>query len=109
MSQINVNSLLTQMRQLSSQIDSREVVPTDAPGQAPQADFGTLLKQSIASVANSQLDAGNKANAFERGDPGADLGSTMVAINKASLSLNALTQVRNKLTDAYSDIMNMQM
>ena len=47
------------------------------------------------------------AAAFERGDQGADLARTMVAIQKADLSLNAMTQVRNKLVDAYKDIMNM--
>jgi flagellar hook-basal body complex protein FliE len=31
----------------------------------------------------------------------------MVAVQKADLSLRALTEVRNKLVDAYKDIMNM--
>ena len=47
------------------------------------------------------------AAAFERGDPSADLGRTMVAIQKADLSLRAMTEVRNKLVDAYKEIMNM--
>ena len=47
------------------------------------------------------------AASFERGDAGADLGRTMVSIQKADLSLRAMTEVRNKLVDAYKDIMNM--
>jgi len=105
MSQIDVNNLLSQMRQLSSQLKPNT---EQAIGAAPaQTDFSTLLKQSIGSVAEAQTQAGQLAAGFERGDTGADLGRTMVAINKADLSLNTLTQVRNKLVDAYNNIMNM--
>ncbi|WP_201313874.1 flagellar hook-basal body complex protein FliE [Dyella sp. EPa41] len=105
MSQIDVNNLLSQMRQMSSQVKPAEQAFTAAkPGQA---DFSSLLKQSIASVADAQTDAGRLALGFERGDAGADLGRTMVAVQKADLSLNTLAQVRNKLVDAYNNIMNM--
>ncbi|AIF49201.1 flagellar hook-basal body complex protein FliE [Dyella japonica] len=105
MSQIDVNSLLSQMRQLSLQTKPVEQSFTAAaPGQM---DFSSLLKKSISSVADAQMDAGKQAASFERGDDGADLARTMVAINKADLSLNTLTQVRNKLVDAYNNIMNM--
>lgn len=112
MTTIDVNSLLSQMRQMSAQVRSPEVAfsstampaATPASGASP---FGALLKQSIAAVGDSQQQAGRMAAAFERGDPDADLARTMVAIQKADLSLNAMTQVRNKLVDAYKDIMNM--
>ena len=105
MSQIDVNNLLSQMRQLSLQTKPAEQSFTSvAPGQT---DFASLLKKSISSVADAQTDAGMQAASFERGDDGADLGRTMVAINKADLSLNTLTQVRNKQVDAYNNIMNM--
>ncbi|MHA6205500.1 flagellar hook-basal body complex protein FliE [Dyella soli] len=105
MTQIDVNNLLSQMRQLSSQVKLPEQSFTAAaPGQT---DFSSLLKQSIAAVGDTQMEAGRLAAGFERGDPGADLGRTMVAVQKADLSLNTLTQVRNKLVDAYKDIMNM--
>jgi len=32
----------------------------------------------------------------------------MVAVQKAELSFQAMTQVRNKLVDAYQTVMNMQ-
>ncbi|KRE90910.1 flagellar hook-basal body protein FliE [Frateuria sp. Soil773] len=105
MSQIDVNNLLSQMRQLSAQVRPAEAAPRAA---APtQADFGALLRRSIAAVGDSQTEAGRMAAGFERGDAGADLGRTMVAIQKADLSLRTMTEVRNKLVDAYKDIMNM--
>ncbi|WP_266159753.1 flagellar hook-basal body complex protein FliE, partial [Dyella silvatica] len=76
---------------------------------APTAggDFGALLQQSIAAVGNNQAEAGKLAASFERGDAGADLGRTMIAVQKSDLSLRGLIEVRNKLVDAYKDIMNM--
>ena len=105
MSTIDVNNLLSQMRQLSAQVRPAETAFKAAP--AAQADFGALLKQSISAVGQNQMEAGRMAASFERGDAGADLGRTMVSIQKADLSLRAMTEVRNKLVDAYKDIMNM--
>lgn len=105
MSQIDVNNVLSQMRQLSLQAKPAEQSFTAAASDQP--DFAGLLKQSISAVADRQVDAGREAAAFERGDADADLGRTMIAVQKADLSLNALTQVRNKVVDAYNNIMNM--
>lgn len=112
MSTIDVNSLLSQMRTMSAQVRPPEAafssaLPVAGAAAPAQSNFGAVLKQSIAAVGDSQLQAGRMAAAFERGDPGADLGRTMVAIQKADLSLSTMTQVRNKLVDAYKDIMNM--
>lgn len=106
MSQIDVNNLLSQMRQITAQVKPVEsafnAVPTGAT-----SDFSTLLKQSMAAVGQSQVQAGNMATSFERGDAGANLGSTMIAVQKADLSLRMMVQVQSKLVSAYKDIMNM--
>ncbi|MFC5580264.1 flagellar hook-basal body complex protein FliE [Rhodanobacter terrae] len=106
MSTIDVNNLLAQMRQMSAQVRAPETAFKAAPIGA-QPDFSSLLKQSISAVGRSQMEAGNMAASFERGDPGADLGRTMVAVQKADLSLRAMVAVQSKLVDAYKDIMNM--
>lgn len=106
MSTIDVNNLLSQMRQMTAQVRPAEAAFKAAPA-AGQADFSALLKQSIASVGQTQMDAGRMAASFERGDADADLGRTMIAIQKADLSLRTMVNVRNKLVDAYKDIMNM--
>ena len=72
-----------------------------------QADFSAVLKQSISAVGHSQLEAGRMAASFERGDPGTSLAGTMIAVQKADLSLRTMVQVQSKLVDAYKDIMNM--
>ena len=112
MSQIDINGLLAQMRSLTAQAGSpfaaagTTQVETAAPGRQ---DFGAVLKQAVGGVEETQRSAGQLAAAFERGDPRADLGQVMVALQKADLSFRTMTEVRNKLVDAYKDIMNMPM
>jgi flagellar hook-basal body complex protein FliE len=106
MSTIEVNNLLAQMRQMTAQMRPAETALKAAPAVG-QPDFSALLKQSIASVGQTQMEAGRMAASFERGDAGADLGRTMIAMQKADLSLRSMVTVRNKLVDAYKGIMNM--
>ena len=47
------------------------------------------------------------SSAFEIGKTGVDLTDVMIASQKATVSFQALTQVRNKLVQAYQDIMQM--
>ncbi|HWG75731.1 MAG TPA: flagellar hook-basal body complex protein FliE [Steroidobacteraceae bacterium] len=69
--------------------------------------FGTLLKQGIDAVNSTQQSADALAAAWERGAPGVDLARVMVETQRASVSFQALAQVRNRLISAYQDIMNM--
>lgn len=104
MSEIDVNQLLIQMRAMAAQVGGQSAAPAAEGGQA---DFGSLLKQSVDSVNEAQQNAGKLAEAFEVGDPKVDLAEVMVALQKANISFQAMTQVRNKLVSAYQEIMNM--
>ena len=55
-------------------------------------------KKHIQKVSQSQ---------FEKGDPDVSLAEVMVALEKASVSFQAMTQVRNELLSAYQEVMNM--
>lgn len=103
MSDMNINQVLAQMRAMSLQA-SRPVQETKG-----NTDFSDLLQKSIASVNNSQLHAGKMAEAFETGAANISLTDVMVAQQKASVSFQATLQVRNKLVEAYKDVMNMPM
>lgn len=110
MTQIDINGLLAQMRSLSAQLEPAATAsPAARDAGKPGESFGNLLKQSIAGVAETQNQAQQMSAAFERGDPGTDLPQVMLAVQKADLSFRAMTEVRNKLVDAYQNIMNMQM
>lgn len=101
MSDMNVNQVLAQMRTMSLQ----------AGGQIQESGgntgFSALLQQSIASVNNTQQSAGKMAEAFETGAANISLADVMVTAQKASVSFQAMLQVRNKLVDAYQEVMRM--
>jgi len=105
MSEMNVNQVLAQMRAMSLEAGGK-TQPSETGGNA---DFAALLKQSIDSVNDTQQTAGKMTNAFETGDASVSLAEVMVATQKASVSFQAMVQVRNKLVEAYKDVMNMPM
>lgn len=94
------------MRTLSSEVKGSS--PAQESGAADGVDFSSILKESINKVNDLQTEAGEMKTAFEKGDPNTDLGQVMVAVQKADVSFQAATQVRNKLVSAYQEIMNMQ-
>ena len=108
MADIDINQLLMQMRSVAAAAQSHGKPPvSEAPAQG--MDFASLLKQSVEQVNSTQMRAGEMTAAFVKGDPNVDLTEVMVATQKASLSFQAMTQVRNKLVQAYQEVMSMSM
>jgi len=69
--------------------------------------FGDMFKSAIDTVNDSKQHANELSNRFEQGDPSVDLPEVMIALQKSSVSFQAMTQVRNKMVEAYKEIMNM--
>ncbi len=70
--------------------------------------FQQALTQALSSVSKSQLDAGAMQREVQLDNPSVSLEQTMVTMQKAQIGFQATLQVRNKLVQAYSDIMAMQ-
>ena len=107
MSQMEINKVLTQMRALTGSMELPEAnaLPGAASNGGP--NFGQVLQDSISKVNEQQKVAGDLTVGFQTGTGTASVAEVMVAMQKASLSFTAMTQVRNKLIDAYQEIMNM--
>ncbi|VAW54124.1 Flagellar hook-basal body complex protein FliE [hydrothermal vent metagenome] len=105
MSDIEINQVLQQMRNMASVAENK--LPVEAGTEVAKPDFSQLLKDSINQVNQIQKSAGGMATAFEAGDPAVSLSEVMVAIQKAGVSFQAMTQVRNNLVSAYKEVMNM--
>jgi len=69
--------------------------------------FGDLFKRALNDSSGLEDDAKNTIEAFLRGEP-VELHQVMAASEEAAISLELLVEVRNKLADAYRNIMNMQ-
>ena len=104
MSSPEISQVLAQMRVMAAQ--SQGVVPQAEP-VAGSGGFGDLLKDSINSVNALQKTSGEMKTAFELGEPGVDLAQVMIASQKAGVAFEAMVEVRNKLVEAYKEVMNM--
>lgn len=69
--------------------------------------FGDLLKQAVEHVNSMQHQAGRLEDAVAQGES-VNIHQAVIAGEKAGLSFRLMTQVRNKLVDAYEEIMRMQ-
>jgi len=125
----DINSVLSQLRQVRQQIQQPQ---QDSPLSGPKnlmaevdkvqktsqnypdikadpnvPNFQTMFSNAINTVNETQMHSGKLAKRFEQGDPMVDLPEVMIAAQKAGVSFDAMKEVRNKLVDAYKDIMNM--
>lgn len=78
----------------------------DAVGKS-DGGFGKALGEAIDSLDRLQREADVQSAQLAAGDP-VELHEVMLAQDQASLSLQLAIQVRNKLVEAYQDVMRMQ-
>lgn len=104
MSDMQIQQVIHQMRALA---ERSPVQATPAPAEGGPG-FATLLKQSLDTVNQAQTESRRLQEAFQSGAPGVNLAQVMVAAQKSSIGFEATVQVRNRLLEAYREIMNMQ-
>lgn len=104
MSDMQIQQVIHQMRALA---ERSPVKPATETAEGTQG-FANVLKQSLDSVSRQQAESTQLQEAFQRGDPGVNLAQVMVAAQKSSIGFEATVQVRNRLLQAYQEIMNMQ-
>ncbi len=81
----------------------REVGSVASAGEG----FGDALGRALAQVNGLQVEAQDAASALAAGQP-VDMTKTLVTIEKANISFQFAMQVRNKLLEAYQEMMRMQ-
>ncbi len=69
--------------------------------------FKDTLKEAIQQVNSLQEEAGEATKQFVTGEI-TDLHQVMVATEKARIALELMLEIRNKMVDAYKEIMRMQ-
>ena len=104
---IEFNRLMLDMRSMQMEAMAQPKSVAQSVPELGQSNFADMLGQAINKVSDTQQASSQLATAFEIGKSGVDLTDVMVASQKASVSFQALTQVRNKLVQAYQDIMQM--
>lgn len=75
--------------------------------QQPDENFGQMLMDVMKEVSSAEQQSTSMQNAFMTGQP-VEFHDLMVAMEKASVSMQLTLQVRNKLLEAYQEISRMQ-
>ena len=70
------------------------------------ASFMETLRGSIAQVNEAQLQADAAITGILTGEQ-SDVAGTKIAVQKANISFQLMTQVRNKIVEAYEKVMRM--
>ena len=75
---------------------------------ASGASFGDMLSGAIGNVNSLQNAAAQQETSFALGKA-TDIHDVMIAAQKATVALNLTAAVRNKIVDAYQNVMSLQM
>lgn len=82
--------------------NARAMFKTDPDGPS----FADSLKRALNEVSSSQETAQDYIQRFVRGEP-VELHQVMAAAEEASISLEMLVEMRNKIMDAYKTVVTM--
>ena len=111
---LDVNRLLLEMRALKAQTQAfggpQDLAARDKVGGVEPANkttFNQVMEQAVNKVNEVQQASSAISESYLKGDPNVDVTDVMIASQKAGVAFDAMVQVRNKLVDAYRDVMNM--
>ncbi len=94
--------------QIGSNMQLPEIPRPRTPASTGEgASFGDVLKTAISTVNEVQKQSDLEIQKLMTGES-QDLHTTMIAVQKADLSFQMMMQVRNKIVQAYQEIMRMQ-
>lgn len=111
---VDVNRLLLEMRSLKAQTQAfgglEGGVGLDRAAATNGKDrvaFTEIMDQAVNKVNEVQQASKAMSQSYLEGDPNVDVTEVMIASQKAGVAFDAMVQVRNKLVEAYRDVMNM--
>lgn len=98
-----INKITNQPLQFSpNQLQVGKGTPAEA-----QQKFATFLKDSINNVSKLQHESDIATNKMANGQR-IELHEVMIASQKASITMQATIEIRNKVVEAYQEVMRMQ-
>ncbi|RXJ72914.1 flagellar hook-basal body complex protein FliE [Veronia nyctiphanis] len=101
---MKINAMQQEMQALMAEAQNTS---RPATGQQVGQDFGQLLSSAINTVNGLQKSSSDMTTRFDQGDRSVSLSDVMIARNKSSVAFDATVQTRNKLVEAYKELMNM--
>ena len=90
-----------------------KTTPVQTPGVKPaegkqQGSFSDVLTQAMTEVNSLQKEADVKVAGLVAGSGGVTPHDAMIALEKADIAFNLMTQIRSKIVRAYEEVMRTQ-
>ena len=98
---LDLNTIIS-LGRVSSAPEAGSAVKSESGG-----NFGDLLQKAVAEVNKAEIDADGAVQQLHAGGA-KNVHEVMIALEKADISMRLLVQMRNKVVDAYQEIMRMQ-
>lgn len=86
-------------------VEGPQAIERPTPGNAASGSFTQALGQAVSAVAQEQSAADGEAAKLAQG--AGNLHETALALEKADVSMRVLVKARNKVIDAYQEVMRM--
>lgn len=100
------------MAQVAERVRAATARPDEAAvaggGKLAGASFSAVFSQALKSVSQAQLTSSALQREVALDNPKVSIEETMIAMQKSQIGFAAAVQVRNRMVQAYSEIMNMQ-
>jgi flagellar hook-basal body complex protein FliE len=103
----NSNALLETGKTLKEIRDSKVAIPNPSAKETGQKSFADTLKDVVQNVNMQQQESDKQIQELALGKR-KDVAEVMITAEKADISLKLMTSVRNKIIEAYQEIMKMQ-
>lgn len=106
----DITEILSKMREVSNKTNVFSEGSAVGAAAEPTKSFDAVLsiaKNSLSNVSNMQSESEQIKNAYIAGDSSVSMSQVIVASQKSKLAFEGLITVRNKILEAYKEIMNM--
>jgi flagellar hook-basal body complex protein FliE len=101
-----INAIGSAIPNIAVQPDS---LVSGVPGASgPGSNFTDVFQAAVGGVDSLQNGADQQIASLLQGAPNADIGKTMVSVEKADVAFQLMMQVRNKVVSAYQEMEKMQ-
>lgn len=90
-----------------SSLNSAAATAATGPSQNAAGGFGKMLGDAIQQVNENQVQADRAVEKLQTGEA-RNIHEVMIALEKADISMRLMVQMRNKVIEAYQEVMRMQ-
>jgi len=80
----------------------------NTPGDSGDVDFAKTLASVVSDASKAEQHADKMSSEFAAGNPDVGIHETVIAVERANVQIRYAVTLKNKLLDAYRELMNTQ-